>query len=160
MRTLLLPVLPVLVLAACGRSAPGPAAAPAASPAAGPAAPAGAGWATMDRKQRLEHMGIHVLPAMKQAFRQHDATAFADFRCQTCHGDGFDQPDVDFRMPRDLPPLAAADPVAGGMAYDPETTRFMVETVVPTMARLLDEEPFDPATGKGFGCFRCHPRAE
>jgi hypothetical protein len=28
---------------------------------------------------------------------------------------------------------------------------------VPKMAGLLGEEPYNPETGKGFGCFSCHP---
>lgn len=155
--------LTLALVAACRGGHGGPATAPVASASASPApvaAPVAATWATMDRNARLEHMGVEVLPAMKALFQRHDGGAFAGFRCQTCHGDGFDQPAVDFRMPSALPPLAAADPVAGGMAYDPETTTFMVEQVVPTMARLLGERPFDPATGEGFHCFRCHPRAD
>jgi hypothetical protein len=32
----------------------------------------------------------------------------------------------------------------------------MGEVVTPTMTELLHEEPFDMATGKGFGCMECH----
>jgi hypothetical protein len=146
-----------LGLAACGGGGR-------ASEPASAAAPAPAGervaWSAMDRDTRLSYMGLVVLPTMKDAFQGHDAAAFGGFRCQACHGDGFDKPPIDFRMPNPtLPPLSAADPVGSGKALDPATAQFMIDTVVPTMARLLDEEPYNPATGKGFGCFRCHPTA-
>jgi hypothetical protein len=35
---------------------------------------------------------------------------------------------------------------------------FMGKKVVPTIANLLGEEPFDPKTGKGLGCFECHTK--
>jgi hypothetical protein len=30
---------------------------------------------------------------------------------------------------------------------------------MPKMQEMLKEEPFDPATGKGFGCMECHTTA-
>ncbi len=142
-------------LVACGTSTVARSPSPSSSPPA-PAQREGR-WADMDRAHRLDYMGLVVFPAMKAKFQAFGAEAFAEFRCQTCHGDGFDKPGIDFRMPNVLPPLSRTDPIGGGMAYDPETTKFMVETVVPTMAELLGESPFDPRTGKGFSCFRCHP---
>jgi hypothetical protein len=36
---------------------------------------------------------------------------------------------------------------------------FMVKTVVPQTAALLGQQPYDPATKAGFGCFGCHTKA-
>jgi hypothetical protein len=38
----------------------------------------------------------------------------------------------------------------------PDMMKFMGEVVKPKMQELLKEEPFDPATGTGFGCMECH----
>jgi len=38
----------------------------------------------------------------------------------------------------------------------PDAVKFMSTKVVPEMAQMLGEEPFDPKTGKGFGCHQCH----
>jgi hypothetical protein len=35
---------------------------------------------------------------------------------------------------------------------------FMVKQVVPTVAQLVGEQPYDPKTQKGFGCFECHTK--
>ncbi len=161
----------LLALVACSRASP-PAAATAESPPprAKPRAAAQTGgvgapripWKDKTHDQRLEYMGLFVLDRMGTLFaewRPDEFSAENAFRCQTCHGDGFDRPPVDFHMPRVAFALDADDPIGGAMKYDPVAARFMVERVVPTMAELLSEEPYDPATGRGtFGCFRCHPK--
>jgi hypothetical protein len=107
-------------------------------------------------------MGLYVLPAMEKLFgswRPEDYGAAGSFRCQTCHGENFDKPPVDFHMPRVSYPLDPEDPLGKAMAYDADAARFMAEKVVPEMAKLLGEEPYDPAAGTGtFSCFRCHPK--
>jgi hypothetical protein len=105
-------------------------------------------------------MGIYVLPRMEKLFKEWRPDDHAGFRCQTCHGEEFDKPPVNFHMPRVAFPLKADDPVGGAMKYDEEATRFMVEKVLPTMAELLGEKPYDQKTGEGFSCFRCHPKAK
>jgi hypothetical protein len=165
-----------LALGGCARSSE-PAAAPASAPA--PATAAGQGtrpssaetgglgapkipWKDKTHEQRVEYMGLFVLDRMHQLFAEWKPDEYGGeqaFRCQTCHGESFDKPPVNFHMPRVAFPLKPDDPVGGAMKYDPVATKFMVEKVVPTMAELLAEEPYDPATGKGtIGCFRCHPR--
>jgi len=111
-------------------------------------------WANMNGEQRREHMAKVVLPGMKTHFKAHDADEFAKFGCDTCHGKN--GKDVGFELPNDLTPLDPADPIGSGNAMDPETTKFMAEIVVPEMAKMLDTQPYDPKTGKGFGCFDCH----
>jgi hypothetical protein len=119
-------------------------------------------WKDKNREQRMEYMGLFVLDKMNALFaewRPDEYGAKDGFRCQTCHGDGFDKPPVDFHMPRVAFPLDPKDPIGVAMKYDAVATKFMIEKVVPTMAGLLNEEPYDQATGKGtFGCFRCHPK--
>jgi hypothetical protein len=177
---MILRLLPALLLmasflapSACRRSAePAPArpaasAAPATAPVPPTSAAGGGGtggigapnipWATKTHAQRQEYMGLHVLPAMEKLFKEWRPDDHATFRCQTCHGENFDKPPVHFKMPRVSFPLRAADPIGAAMLYDPEATRFMVEKVLPTMAALLGEKPYDPKTREGFSCFRCHP---
>lgn len=121
-----------------------------------PGAP-GVKWADKTFKQRQEYMGITFLKAMKKSFKAHDEAAFSGFKCQTCHGD--DMKETNFAMPTDsLLPLDAEKPVEMAMEFDEEITKFMVEQVVPESAKLLDMEPYNPATGQGFGCFGCHPK--
>ena len=116
-------------------------------------------WKDKSRDQRLEYMGLFVLDKMGALFAQwrpEEYAAKGAWRCQSCHGDGFDKPPVDFHMPRVAFPLDPDDPIGKAMKYDAEATTFMVEKVVPTMAELLSEKPM--AEGGTFGCFRCHPK--
>jgi hypothetical protein len=115
-------------------------------------------WADKDFQQRKEWMGIEVLPKMKTLFKEYDEAQFKGFGCDTCHG--ADGKDKNYAMPSDsIYPLDKADPVGKAMAYDEKVTKFMVERVVPDMAKLLDGEPYDPKTGKGtVGCFTSHPQ--
>jgi hypothetical protein len=104
-----------------------------------------------ERKAFMEDV---VMPEMKPLFvERHPA-----FSCVSCHGENMTE--VNFEMPNTLDPL---NPNA--MPFDSEdeekrmAARFMKETVVPTMAGLLKEEPFNPETKSGFGCFDCHATA-
>lgn len=114
-------------------------------------------WADKDFQQRKEWMGIEVLPKMKALFKGYDEAQFKGFGCDTCHG--ADGKDKNYAMPTDsIYPLDKKDPVGKAMAYDEAVTKFMIDKVVPDMAKLLDAEPYDPKTGKGtVGCFTCHP---
>ena len=38
----------------------------------------------------------------------------------------------------------------------PEMMKFMGQTVKPTVAALLGQEPWEPQNPKGFGCIGCH----
>ena len=114
-------------------------------------------WADKTFQQRKEWMGVEVLPKMKAMFKEYDEAQFKGFGCDTCHG--ADGKDKNFAMPTDsIYPLPKDDPVKAAMEYDEAVTKFMVEKVVPDMAKLLDEEPYNPETKTGtFGCFDCHP---
>lgn len=114
-------------------------------------------WAEKDFQQRKEWMGIEVLPQMKALFKGYDEAQFKGFGCDTCHG--ADGKEKNYEMPTDsIYPLDKKDPVGKAMAYDEAVTKFMIDKVVPDMAKLLDAEPYDPKTGTGtVGCFTCHP---
>jgi hypothetical protein len=146
-------------------AAPAPPAAPEAPPSAtaappsvpeAPAAPAAVAWKDMNKEQRIEFMKTMVLPKMKPEFISYDAKRYAEMSCVTCHGEGAKK--GSFKMPNPkLPKVPATmDGFKKLMAAKPKAVEFMAKTVVPTMASLLGEEPFDPSTGKGFGCHNCH----
>lgn len=114
-------------------------------------------WADKSFQERKEWMGVEVMPKMKTLFKAYDEAQFKGFGCDTCHG--ADGKDKSYAMPTDsIYPLDKADPVGKAMAYDEAVTKFMIDKVVPDMAKLMDAEPYDPKTGKGtVGCFTCHP---
>ena len=45
----------------------------------------------------MEHMGLVLYPAMKEVFQGQDGERWAEFKCQTCHGD--DAKEVNYEMP-------------------------------------------------------------
>ena len=148
-------VTALAVLASCGGA---PTAADGGTPAATESAPASGAvaWKDMKRAARMEHMKHVVLPKMKAAFGSFEPDEFADFKCVMCHGKGAE--DKSFEMPNPkLPPLPADEAGFKALIADePEAFKFMSGTVVPQMAAMLGEQPYDPATKGGFGCFRCH----
>ncbi len=142
--------------AAPADSSAAPATAASSSAAAAPAAPAAIDWHAMTHEQRLEHMKTVVMPRMRTLFTEFDAQSYAKMKCPTCHGDGA-LPGGNFKMPNPkLPKLSYSDGFKKHLEQKPEITRFMMERVVPEMAALLGEQPYDPATQKGFGCGECH----
>lgn len=101
--------------------------------------------------EKAEFMEAKVLPEMKTAFKAHSEERWGGFNCKSCHGDPWQG------HPKDaLPKLT----LKGGEFDVPEDEKpiveFMKTEVVPKMAALFGQEPFDPATGKGFGCGGCH----
>jgi hypothetical protein len=92
---------------------------------------------------------------MGKTFQGFDAEHYAEFGCVTCHGPG--AKDGNFEMPSPALPKLPEDPTPV-FQEKPEVSKFMSEQVVPQMAKLLGEEPFNPETGKGFGCFDCHQK--
>ncbi|MBX7079715.1 MAG: hypothetical protein K1X88_11045 [Nannocystaceae bacterium] len=115
-----------------------------------PGAP-GVAWADKTHKQRMEFMGLEVLPKMKKTFQAYDGTGFATFKCETCHGKS--GKDKDYKMPNDLYPLGAADPIKEASEYDAKVTKFMVDEVVPQMAAMMGDKLDKP----GAYCVKCHP---
>jgi len=114
----------------------------------------GTPWKDKSREQRMDWMGLAVFPKMRAIFQEHDAS-YSKLNCQTCHGSNMEM--VDFKMPNQLFSLPKANTLDWAKDYDATVTAFMSEQVVPEMAKLLDVQPYDADTGKGFGCFGCHP---
>jgi len=153
------------VVVSCGGAQPEaqtapPAATGTAAPSAPAAPPAGAAaWKDMNHEQRLAYMKSTVFPKMKDEFTGADAQRFADMNCATCHGAG--AKDGSFKMPNpDLPKLNPAGGFAEHRQKAPKMVDFMMQKVVPDMASLLSEQPYDPKTHQGFGCGECHTMVE
>jgi hypothetical protein len=112
----------------------------------------------MNHDQRMTHMKTVVFPKMKAAFQAFDKDDFANFACVTCHGAG--AKDKTFKMPNPKLPRLPSDPEGFKQLAEkePAAVKFMSETVVPQMAEMLGEQPYDHVTQKGFGCFECHTK--
>ena len=144
-RVLVMIALTVASVTSCHRAATRP-----------PEAPVAPGhWSTLNERQRIDYMKAHVMPVMGQLFKGYDPSYYDDPTCVLCHGKR--ALDGDFSMPNSsLPKLTTDGTFAKEKADEPEMTRFMMEKVVPAMVQALKVEPYDPATERGFGCFRCH----
>ncbi len=106
----------------------------------------------MTKSQKKKYMKEVVKPRMQEVLKEFDAEKFADVDCTTCHGESVFV--NDFSMPSDdLPKLGPIPEVAEEY---PRWTEFMKSRVVPEMATLLGEKPYDPQTKTGFGCGECH----
>ncbi len=130
----------------------GPDADASAAPAASPA------WKDMQVEQRKQYMKTVVLPKMKDEFSSFNAHAFSEMNCATCHGDGAKQ--GTFKMPNPKLPKLPSDE-AGFKALakkKSEAMKFMGGKVVPAMAEMVGEPPYNPETKQGFGCFECHTK--
>ncbi len=114
-----------------------------------------ADWEDMDFAQRREYMEQVVQPTMEELFVAWDPELYPEVTCETCHGE--DPLDVDYEMPNGLEPLDLDDfPLENSPDEEiREHAIFMNDEVKPTMAELLDQEPFPQGT---FGCFECHER--
>jgi len=150
-----LALLVTSMLAGCGGSQTGEPATPAAPDAPAESAAAAKEFDDMPPAEQLKYMKEVVAPQMAKTFQAFDAEHFAEFGCSNCHGPG--AKDGVFEMPSEALPKLPADPTP---VFDekPEVAKFMAEQVSPQMAKLLGEEPFNPETGSGFGCFDCHTK--
>ena len=144
--------------------APAPSAAPVATASTAPvesasAAPAAKpAWKDMKAEQRKEYMKTVVLPKMKEEFVAFNAHAYGEMNCVTCHGDS--AKDGSFKMPNPKLPKLPSDEAGfkALMKKKPEVTKFMGSKVVPAMAEMVGESPYNPETKQGFGCFECHTK--
>lgn len=109
---------------------------------------------TLPMNERGKFMKTVIVPKMTAVFQAFDSAHFAKVGCVTCHGPGAKEGKFEMPSPA-LPKLDFSN-------KDPKVQRwnaFMKTKVVPTMAAALGEEPYDPATKKGFGCLDCHMKA-
>jgi hypothetical protein len=105
----------------------------------------------MSYEDREMDMVGRFLPIMAEIFRENDAEHYANFGCESCHGN--DMRERNFAMPSThLSPV----PLPGTPAYQrmasehPDETRFMEEVVMPAMQTML-------GMGATFTCNGCHP---
>lgn len=133
-------------------AAPETDAAPAADTApAAKAEPLGPKFDSMTKEEKAAHMKKVVVPAMTKVFQELDAKKFATVTCKTCHGAKMAAPQ------KVLPKLKlSGDGFEKLSQKNAKVVKFMSERVGPEMAKALGEEPYDPATKKGFGCGGCH----
>jgi len=147
--------------------APSVSAAPAASPAPAtsssaasgpPAAPKEGEWDTWSHDQKLAYMKAAVMPKMGGLFHDFDGKHFAEPKCTLCHGSG--AKDGTFKMPNPELPKLDLSPAGMKATHEKkaEIAEFMGKKVVPGVAELLGERPFDMKTHKGFGCLNCHTK--
>src|SRR5437868_3273474 len=80
--------------------------------------------------------------------------------CASCHGDS--ATDGTFKMPNPKLPKLPTKPEGFKqlMVEKPQVMEFMAKQVKPTMATLLGEPEWTPATKKGFGCVECHTQQQ
>jgi len=112
-------------------------------------------WANMTAEERFKYMKDTVMPAMRTIFETYDPNRYAEMNCETCHGAEAEA--RKYAMPNpDLPKLSGMNDFAAARAKYPGAVEFMMLSVEPTMASLLQEPVYNAKTRKGFGCFRCH----
>jgi hypothetical protein len=102
---------------------------------------------------KLNLMKTVVAPEMAKVFQSLDAEHYEDFGCKTCHGPGVKEGKFD--MPSEALPKLPKN-IGEVFKSQPDMAKFMAEKVLPKMAEILGEEPFDPETHQGFGCLACH----
>ncbi|NLE49131.1 MAG: hypothetical protein GX614_12080 [Sandaracinaceae bacterium] len=110
-------------------------------------------WEEMSAFERELYMVGKVNPVMAELFQNANAERYANFSCETCHGESMRE--VDFKMPaKDLFPLPDPESPAWAQLETsfPEVMRFMKEEVTPSMGTLLGIERYS--------CMHCHPGAD
>lgn len=138
----------ILIAAGCAAHAP---------PAPRAAEPVRDPWSETSWEDRHDTMTFAVLPNMARLFQRFRGTRDPDLTCRSCHG--ADAEAVRYEMPHGLGPLDPAH-LPDRNSVDPKEARmarFMADEVTPAMADLIGMPLYDPRTGRGFGCFDCHP---
>jgi PBP1b-binding outer membrane lipoprotein LpoB len=156
MKVTLYIVLLGMLVAACGSNQPDASSSPAEQTAAEEQTTVVAekqplNWATKPLVEKQLFMKEEVVPAMGELF----LPMHPDFQCSTCHGETYQE--VKFKMPNTLKPLDPANmPFQSADEKMRNAAQFMMAKVVPRMAGLLEQSPYNPETKTGFGCFNCH----
>jgi hypothetical protein len=108
-------------------------------------------FAKLNHEQQIEFMKQKVLPAMEPVFKNHDPKDFANFGCDTCHGEGANEGKFDMPNPK-LPKLNFKDL----SKFKKEDLEWMGKEVEPKMGAILGLELYSESNPKGFGCLNCH----
>lgn len=118
---------------------------------------AGIPWPDKTDEEKASWMTFQVLPVMKPLFVEHDPIYETTFDCDTCHGT---ENVSDFStMPHPLGPPELSISDWPEDSTDPEIVAmaaFMDETVVPTIAQLIDSVVAPSPTAEGVKCSTCH----
>ena len=95
-----------------------------------------------------------IQPTMGQVFKGFDGKRYGEFGCATCHGEKKEDPHK--ALPRLTLTPEGFKKIDATKPTEPAVLKFMIEQVTPAMAKAMNEQPYDPATRKGFGCTGCH----
>ncbi|MCO4764590.1 MAG: hypothetical protein KC502_23980 [Myxococcales bacterium] len=110
-------------------------------------------------KQKQQFMNCKVMPTMKPIFAAYPGDSkgnkFEELTCAHCHGPMSEQGTNKFKMPNGIKPMTYEN-AAKWPGFKGGKAEFMAHKVMAPMVKLLGYKPFDPKTGKGFGCFACH----
>lgn len=94
--------------------------------------------------EKLVFMGTKVFGTLKGLFQTHNATRYASFACETCHGQNNNQ----YKMPSGIFPMDPANPLKDDDATYGKTVVFMKQQILPKMKELLQDDTLT--------CFTCH----
>ncbi len=115
-------------------------------------------WDEMNAEEKEWYMIGKVHPVMRQVFQtyDHDRYEGLKFECTPCHAENGKE--THWKMPNnDLSPIPPLDSQEYKDMQKSKLVIFMSQRVVPVMASLLGEEPYNAETGEGFSCYGCHP---
>jgi hypothetical protein len=140
-----------VLLTACGSKSPSTTTMPAGGEGSAAVVLPDVPFEKLDQDQRAEFMKQKVVPVMKPLFQNHDPKDFAEFGCQTCHGEQVK--DGHFDMPNaKLPKLNFKDM----SKFKKEDIEWMGKEIEPAMGKILNLPLYSEANPKGFGCLACH----
>jgi len=145
----LLVVVAAVLAAACGSKSPATTTTPSGDSAvvALPDVP----FEKLEHEQKIAFMKQKVMPVMKPLFQAHDAKDFAEFGCQTCHGEQAKDGHFDMPNPK-LPKLNFNDM----SKFKKEDLEWMHNDIEPAMGKVLNLPLYSKENPKGFGCLACH----
>jgi len=141
----------VLMTSACGSKTPSATTTPSGGDGSAAMVLPDVPFEKLDQDQRAEFMKQKVLPVMKPLFQKHDPKEFAEFGCQTCHGE--DVKDGHFDMPNPKLPKVNFKDMS---KFKQEDIEWMDKEIVPAMGKILNLPLYSKDNPKGFGCLACH----
>jgi hypothetical protein len=108
----------------------------------------------LKHEDKVKFMKQKVMPAMKPVFQNFDAKKFASVTCKTCHGKNPQK--TKYKMPNPELPALDFEELKAGKVKDKKMLDFMVKTVKPEMAKILQKPEMTETQQTGFGCLDCH----